>query len=145
MVFFCSSSSFRCRYSRVPHIRSLLGCAAPPQASDSYKYIFDEHYLAIDIVINWVGDGLALAFFHAVIGKLNKCLLETSLVHLSLANRAFHLVLFSFLLSDKSPEDNDEARKTEWTNWCGTPAGMFSEEVSRRPKKFIRPFGSFKC
>lgn len=116
--------SRRCRYSRVPQIRSLLGCAAPPVASDSYKYIFDEHYLCIDIVINWVGDGLALAFFHAVIGKLtlNRCrdLLSFTLKLTS-----------SFLFqSDKAPEDNDEAQKTEWTNWCGTPNGFFSDEVS---------------
>ncbi|SPO36150.1 uncharacterized protein PSFLO_01621 [Pseudozyma flocculosa] len=84
----------RCRYSRLPRIREMLGATDAPRDPEAHKYVEDEGFVAIDIVINWVGDGMALCFFHAII--------------------------------DKGPEDNDEANKSTWTNWCGTPAGAFT-------------------
>lgn len=84
----------RCRYSRVPRIRELLGAISPPRDPDADRYVEDESFVAIDIVINWIGDGMLLCFFHAII--------------------------------DKGAEDNDEHHKSDWTNWCGTPAKSFT-------------------
>lgn len=32
-------------------------------------YIADDHYLALDLVLNAAGEGLILAFFHAIVGQ----------------------------------------------------------------------------
>lgn len=32
-------------------------------------YIADDNYLALDLVLNAAGEGLILAFFHAIVGK----------------------------------------------------------------------------
>ncbi|KDN40705.1 hypothetical protein K437DRAFT_258573 [Tilletiaria anomala UBC 951] len=56
----------RVRYCRVPEIRRRLGCKAPPIAPNSDAYVYDQSYVTIDIVINWVGERLALAFYHAI-------------------------------------------------------------------------------
>ncbi|SOV07127.1 uncharacterized protein UDID_01348 [Ustilago sp. UG-2017a] len=59
----------RCRYSRVPRIRELLGAVKPPRDPDADRYVEDENFVAIDIVINWIGDNMLLCFFHAIIDK----------------------------------------------------------------------------
>lgn len=58
----------RCRYCRVPEIRRRLGCERPEVAPDADRFVFDDNYLAIEVVINWIGEGMALAFYHAIIG-----------------------------------------------------------------------------
>ncbi|PWZ00975.1 hypothetical protein BCV70DRAFT_86351 [Testicularia cyperi] len=59
----------RCRYSRIPRIRELLGAVDPPRDPEAHRYVEDESFVAIDIVINWIGDGMVLCFFHAIIDK----------------------------------------------------------------------------
>uniref|UniRef100_V5F1C3 GATA-type domain-containing protein n=2 Tax=Kalmanozyma brasiliensis (strain GHG001) TaxID=1365824 RepID=V5F1C3_KALBG len=59
----------RCRYSRVPHIRELLGAVDPPRDPEADRYVEDDSFVAIDIIINWIGDGMLLCFFHAIIDK----------------------------------------------------------------------------
>lgn len=59
----------RCRYSRIPHIRELLGAINPPRDPEADRYVEDDSFVAIDIVINWIGDGMLLCFFHAIIDK----------------------------------------------------------------------------
>lgn len=90
----------RCRYSRLPRIREMLGATNAPRDPEAHKYVEDDNFVAIDIVINWIGDGMALCFFHAII--------------------------------DKGSEDNDEASKSDWTNWCGTPGGAFNLKQCER-------------
>ncbi|GAC72843.1 hypothetical protein PANT_7d00306 [Moesziomyces antarcticus T-34] len=60
----------RCRFSRVPRIRELLGAVDPPRDPEADRYVEDESFVAIDIVINWIGDGMLLCFFHAIIDKV---------------------------------------------------------------------------
>ena len=59
----------RCRYSRIPRIRELLGAVDPPRDPEADRYVEDDSFVAIDIVINWIGDGMLLCFFHAIIDK----------------------------------------------------------------------------
>ncbi len=59
----------RCRFSRVPRIRELLGAVDPPRDPEADRYVEDDSFVAIDIVINWIGDGMLLCFFHAIIDK----------------------------------------------------------------------------
>ncbi|CBQ70334.1 conserved hypothetical protein [Sporisorium reilianum SRZ2] len=59
----------RCRYSRVPRIRELLGAVNPPRDPEADRYVEDDSFVAIDIIINWIGDGMLLCFFHAIIDK----------------------------------------------------------------------------
>ncbi len=59
----------RCRYSRVPRIRELLGAINPPRDPEADRYVEDDSFVAIDIIINWIGDGMLLCFFHAIIDK----------------------------------------------------------------------------
>ncbi|KAJ9479750.1 hypothetical protein PHBOTO_003256 [Pseudozyma hubeiensis] len=59
----------RCRYSRIPHIRELLGAVNPPRDPEADRYVEDDSFVAIDIIINWIGDGMLLCFFHAIIDK----------------------------------------------------------------------------
>lgn len=59
----------RCRYSRIPRIRELLGAVNPPRDPEADRYVEDDSFVAIDIVINWIGDGMLLCFFHAIIDK----------------------------------------------------------------------------
>ncbi|TKY85188.1 hypothetical protein EX895_006268 [Sporisorium graminicola] len=59
----------RCRYSRIPHIRELLGASNPPRDPEADRYVEDDSFVAIDIIINWIGDGMLLCFFHAIIDK----------------------------------------------------------------------------
>ena len=37
--------------------------------SDADLIIADDHYLALDLVLNAAGEGLILAFFHAIVGQ----------------------------------------------------------------------------
>lgn len=83
----------------------------------------DESFLAIDIVINWIGDGMALCFFHAVIGMCRSASLFAKRTSWTSDQRYCGSL-------DKAPEDNDENAKTDWTNWCGTPEGLFDSQVS---------------
>ncbi|KAL7417192.1 hypothetical protein BDY24DRAFT_162440 [Mrakia frigida] len=81
----------RVRFARLPRIREILGCQDPEFAArDANLYIADDHYLALDLVLNAAGEGLILAFFHAIVDK-------------------------------DEAQDKDESKKSEWTNWCGTP------------------------
>ncbi|PWN20761.1 hypothetical protein BCV69DRAFT_198880 [Microstroma glucosiphilum] len=86
----------RCRYFRVPAIREHLGCKKAVRVLGSALVCEDDDFLTLDIVLNMVGESLALCFFHAIINK--------------------------------SVQDNDEANKTDWTNWCGTPRALFDVE-----------------
>ncbi|KAF5342658.1 hypothetical protein D9611_001541 [Ephemerocybe angulata] len=80
----------RVRFSRLSKVRRDLGYKGPIDSwSEADKVALDDEYMAVEIVINWVADGLVLCFIHATV--------------------------------DLSPGDNDEQRKTGWTNWCGTP------------------------
>jgi hypothetical protein len=88
----------RCRYFRVPAIREHLGCKNAVRVVGSELISVDQDFLTLDIVLNMVGESLALCFFHAIINK--------------------------------SVHDNDEANKTDWTNWCGTPRALFDVDVS---------------
>ncbi|SPO24949.1 uncharacterized protein UTRI_01453_B [Ustilago trichophora] len=62
----------RCRYSRIPRIRELLGAVNPPRDPEADRYVEDDSFVAIDIVINWIGDGMLLCFFHAIIDKAHE-------------------------------------------------------------------------
>ncbi len=62
----------RCRYSRIPRIREVLGAVSPPRDPDADRYVEDDNFVAIDIVINWIGDGMLLCFFHAIIDKAHE-------------------------------------------------------------------------
>ncbi|CDR99389.1 uncharacterized protein SPSC_03977 [Sporisorium scitamineum] len=59
----------RCRYSRIPHIRELLGASNPPRDPEADRYVEDDSFVAIDFIVNWIGDGMLLCFFHAIIDK----------------------------------------------------------------------------
>ncbi|ESK89015.1 gata transcription [Moniliophthora roreri MCA 2997] len=59
----------RVRFSRLSRVRRKLGFTGPyvlPFAS-AEKVTLDEHYMAVDIVINWAADGLVLCFIHATV------------------------------------------------------------------------------
>ncbi|CAO1623895.1 unnamed protein product [Sympodiomycopsis kandeliae] len=90
----------RCRYFRVPAIRETLGCSNAQRDPEAHLYTSDDLYLPIDIVLNMVGDSMALCFFHAVLNKTSN--------------------------------DNDEAHKSHWTNWCGTPRALYDVEQCNR-------------
>lgn len=64
-----NGDAMRVRYCRVPEIRRRLGCQAPDIAPNARAYVFDDNYLTIEVTINWVGAGMLLAFYHAVIGQ----------------------------------------------------------------------------
>lgn len=53
----------RCRYSRLPRIRSILQKVVMTE-KDS-----EDSYLPIDIVVNWIGEDMALCFFHAILDE----------------------------------------------------------------------------
>ncbi|WWD19178.1 hypothetical protein CI109_103636 [Kwoniella shandongensis] len=61
----------RVRFARLSRIRTILGC--PPEENDfpvdAVTYIEDDEYLILDLVLNWVAEGLLLAFFHAIKDK----------------------------------------------------------------------------
>ncbi|KAG9078748.1 hypothetical protein FS749_009192 [Ceratobasidium sp. UAMH 11750] len=59
----------RVRYARLSRIRAILGCAAPEPFPDAHIVTEDEHYIACDVVINWVSDNVVLCFLHAIIDK----------------------------------------------------------------------------
>lgn len=72
----------RCRYSRLPRIRKLLGCPEPPRDPDSRLVVEDDEWLTVKITTSWIGgaesgspgqggnlDGTVLAFFHATEGE----------------------------------------------------------------------------
>ncbi|QRV89857.1 GATA type zinc finger [Ceratobasidium sp. AG-Ba] len=59
----------RVRYARLSRIRAILGCAAPDPFPDAHIVTEDEHYIACDVVINWVSDNVVLCFLHAIIDK----------------------------------------------------------------------------
>lgn len=73
----------RVRYSRVPRIRRLLGCAAPETDPEANSYVYDSEYLKLLITTSWIGggdanakfgqdgqlNGAVLAFFHATEGE----------------------------------------------------------------------------
>lgn len=41
-------------------------------------------------------------------------------------------------VTDKSPQDNNEVQKTEWSNWCGLPADTFTAQDSQQLWSDIR-------
>lgn len=56
------------RYSRLSRVRRELGYKGPgPEWTDADKIALDANYMAVDIVINYAADGLALCFMHAVV------------------------------------------------------------------------------
>ncbi|UZJ55929.1 hypothetical protein CBS101457_005249 [Exobasidium rhododendri] len=61
----------RCRYSRNHRIRKVLSAAHPTSAASNNEEAGHEEgdYLAIDIVVNWIGDDMALCFFHAIMDE----------------------------------------------------------------------------
>ena len=102
-VLIRNSTVYSVRYSRLSRVRRLLGydpTTSSPPYSPSFpadRIAIDANYMAVDVVINWVSDGLVLCFIHAVVDILPR-------------------------------EDNDELRKTGWSNWCSTHG--FDEDVS---------------
>ncbi|CAE6461651.1 unnamed protein product [Rhizoctonia solani] len=104
----------RVRYARLSRIREILGCNAPDPFPDADLVTVDDHYIACDVVINWVSDNVVLCFLHAIVGKTT-VLATLRNMHIAYATReTIHL--------DKGKADNDELNKTQWTNWCGTSA-----------------------
>lgn len=90
----------RCRYYRVPAIREALGCAKAPRDAEAHLYTSDDLYLPLEVVLNMVGESVALCFFHAVLNK--------------------------------TVNDNNEANKSHWTNWCGTPRELYDVDQCNR-------------
>ncbi|WWC63411.1 uncharacterized protein I303_106012 [Kwoniella dejecticola CBS 10117] len=82
----------RVRFARLSRIRTILGC--PPEENefpiDADKFAEDDEYLILDLVLNWVADGLLLAFFHAIKDK------------------------------DPVANNDPRLLDAEWSNWCGT-------------------------
>lgn len=76
-----------------------------PPTFPAERIAIDESYMAVDIVLNWVAEGLVLCFIHAVVDIMPE-------------------------------EDNDEARRTGWSNWCSTYG--FNEEVSPTHRSSLR-------
>lgn len=50
-------------------MRKVFGNPNPEIAPESHMYVDDDFYLPIDVVLNMVGDSIALCFFHAIINK----------------------------------------------------------------------------
>ncbi|KAJ1307638.1 hypothetical protein OPQ81_001732 [Rhizoctonia solani] len=59
----------RVRYARLSRIRAILGCNAPDPFPDAHLVTVDDHYIACDVVINWVSDNVVLCFLHAIVDK----------------------------------------------------------------------------
>ncbi|KAG8763654.1 hypothetical protein FRC11_014631 [Ceratobasidium sp. 423] len=59
----------RVRYARLSRIREILGCNAPDPFPDADLVTVDDHYIACDVVINWVSDNVVLCFLHAIVDK----------------------------------------------------------------------------
>ncbi|WRT68518.1 uncharacterized protein IL334_005494 [Kwoniella shivajii] len=82
----------RVRFARLSRIRTILGC--PPEENDfphdADMFAENDEYLILDLVLNWVADGLLLAFFHAIKDK------------------------------DPIANNDPSLSHEEWTNWCGT-------------------------
>lgn len=77
---------------------------------DAPLFCLDEEYLICDLVINCVGENLVLCFFHAIVGKLSSVPGTCAYAH---------------ACADKKPlEDQSEAEKSEWSNWCGAPSSL---------------------
>lgn len=59
------------RFLRLSAIRTALGASRSELAQwkDQERIAFDSNYLAADLVINWVADGLVLCFIHAIVGE----------------------------------------------------------------------------
>ncbi|GFZ50895.1 hypothetical protein JCM24511_08653 [Saitozyma sp. JCM 24511] len=58
----------RVRFARLSRLRVMLG--APPdeveRPRDASKVVEDDEWMVIDVVLNWIADGVLLAFFHAI-------------------------------------------------------------------------------
>jgi len=106
------------RFTRLGSIRKRLGFQGTPVVPEFMRaagVFYDSEYMPCNIVINVATDGLILCFIHAVIGP--------SLRHA-------YAVTCSTVPADVSPtEDNDEKKRTGWTNWCGTTTGGLFDEV----------------
>lgn len=66
-----SADQDRMRFPRLSRVRTMLG-AQPQEVSrppELEKIMENAEYLVIDLVLNWVADGLLLAFFHAIKDK----------------------------------------------------------------------------
>ncbi|CAE6425817.1 unnamed protein product [Rhizoctonia solani] len=59
----------RVRYARLSRIREILGCNTPDTFPDAELVTVDDHYIACDVVINWVSDNVVLCFLHAIVDK----------------------------------------------------------------------------
>ncbi|ORX38454.1 hypothetical protein BD324DRAFT_358459 [Kockovaella imperatae] len=82
----------RVRFARLGQIRRLLGASEDDieKPFDAQTFVEDDEYLILDLVLNWVADGLLLAFFHAIRDK------------------------------DPVANNDPARRNDEWTNYCGT-------------------------
>ncbi|WVR09500.1 hypothetical protein IAU60_006568 [Kwoniella sp. DSM 27419] len=82
----------RVRFARLSRIRTILGC--PPEENffpaDADKFAEDDEYIILDLVLNWVANGVLLAFFHAIKDK------------------------------DPVANNDPRRSHEEWNNWCGT-------------------------
>ncbi|WOO77249.1 Biofilm regulator 1 [Vanrija pseudolonga] len=82
----------RMRFARLSHIRTILGATAGENAvpPDLAAVSEDDEWLILDLVLNWVADGLLLAFFHAIKDM------------------------------DPAANNNPHRRHLGWSNFCGT-------------------------
>lgn len=56
----------RCRFSKQRSIERMLGRADTSNAGSGVE---ESEFSPVDIVVNWIGEQVALAFFHAVLGE----------------------------------------------------------------------------
>ncbi|KAL1413355.1 hypothetical protein Q8F55_001114 [Vanrija albida] len=82
----------RMRFARLSHIRTILGASAGenPIPAELAGVSEDDEWLILDLVLNWVADGLLLAFFHAIKDM------------------------------DPATNNNPHRRHLGWSNYCGT-------------------------
>jgi hypothetical protein len=97
----------RVRYCRLSAIKSRLGLrqaersTAEPSLTDTKRLAYDETFLTCEIILNFVADHPNLPYHHG--GGLALCFMHAAI--------------------DVDPNrDNDEYNKSNWSNWCETPA-----------------------
>lgn len=134
------SDSYSCRYSLMPRIRGILGCASPPDPVELELHTPDSvvgnEYISVALTTSWIGGvsdlasiradhaqplkGAVLCFFHALGGKQFGAINRGPSRGLSvIATRKGRDADGSFLCADKTTEDDNEANPSPWTNWCG--------------------------
>ncbi|WVQ72101.1 hypothetical protein IAR50_001646 [Cryptococcus sp. DSM 104548] len=82
----------RVRFARMSRIRTILGCLPEenefPEGMD--QCFEDDMYIIEDVVLNWVAEGMLLAFFHSIKDK------------------------------DPVANNDPKRSHEDWSNWCGT-------------------------